>query len=336
MRGRGDGCCAEEVDTNSIDKEMSETSAGRFFAWFSQRDTIEECERRIAAKSPRRTQLEQYAATLAEVGDQTLRPITPLRAGSGEPVAALLYEESIRALLSALDGGAGDRSQIEALRSDLSRALPPDVSIERLRDLTAEPADIEAKLGVQEAEAAELARACRALLGVARAPERELQDARYWRFLRTGAALLVSALVIGGSVWSGFQVAKGPNLAEGKPWRASSSYRGFSPEAGINDGRKTRIFFHTDREENPWVEFDLETPVSIERVDIRNRHDCCRDRAFPLALEASLDGKTWYELGRRTEPFGTWTLECAPTEARYVRARALKRTFFHLETLEVR
>ena len=66
------------------------------------------------------------------------------------------------------------------------------------------------------------------------------------------------------------------------------------------------------------------------------RRDCCRDRAFPLAIEGSLDREKWQELGRQTEPFSKWTLELQPTEVRYVRAKALKRTVLHLEGFEVR
>ena len=56
----------------------------------------------------------------------------------------------------------------------------------------------------------------------------------------------------------------------------------------------------------------------------------------PNAIEGSLDGEEWQELGRRKEPFSKWTLEFSPTSVRYVRVKALKRTFLHLESLEVR
>jgi hypothetical protein len=293
----------------------------------------------VAAKSHRRTKLEQYAMTSAEAGDRALHPVTPLRSGSGVVVSALLHKESLRATLLALDSSVSDLAEDEALRAHVTRALPQSVSFQRLCELVTEPSNIdevEGDLRVLSAEAEALAGAARALLEVARTPERRLQQAFARRFLRTGVTvlLLVLAVILGAE--AGARVVRGPNLAEGKPWRASSAYRGFSAEAGICDGNKTRIFFHTNREQEPWVELDLGEPTLIERVDVRNRRDCCRDRSFPLAIEGSLDGQDWQELGRQTEPFSKWTLEFGPTKARYVRAKALKRTFLHLESVEVR
>jgi hypothetical protein len=318
---------------------MSNTFVGRFFGWFWQRDTIRESQKQVAAKSHRRTKLEQYAMTSAEAGDRALHPVTPLRSGSGEVVSALLHKESIRATLLALGSSVGGLAEDEALRAEVTRALPQSVSFERLCEFVIERSNIdevEGNLRVRSAEAEALAGAARALLEVARTPERRLQQAFARRFLRTSVTvlLLVLAVILGAE--AGARVARGPNLAEGKPWRASSTYRGFSAEAGICDGNKTRIFFHTNREQEPWVELDLGEPTLIERVDVRNRRDCCRDRSSPLAIEGSLDGQDWQELGRQTEPFSKWTLEFGPMKARYVRAKALKRTFLHLESVEVR
>ena len=318
---------------------MSDTLMGRFFDWFRQRETIRENQKRVAAKSHRRMKLEQYAMTSAEAGDRALHPVTPLRAGSGEVVSALLHKESIRATLSALGSSLGGLAEDEALRAQVARTLPPSIPFERLCELVTDPSNIdelEGNLRVRSAEAEALAAAAHALLRVARTPEHRLQQALGRRFLRTGVAVLLLALAVVLGVEVGARVLLGPNLAEGRPWRASSAYKGFSAEAEMCDGNKTRIFFHTNREQDPWVELDLGEPTLIERVDVRNRRDCCRDRSFPLAIEGSLDGQEWQELGRQTEPFSKWTLEFEPTKARYVRAKALKRTFFHLESFEVR
>ena len=318
---------------------MSDTFMGRFFGWFWQQEIIRESQKQVAAKSHRRTKLEQYAMTSAEAGDLVLHPVAPLRSGSGEVVSALLHKESIRATLLALGSSVGGLAENEALRAQVAPILPQSVSFERLCELVNGPSDIdevEGNLRVRSAEAEALAVSARAFLEVARTPERRLHQAFARRFLRTSVAVLVLVLVVILGAEAGARVVRGPNLAEGKAWRASSTYKGFSAEAGMCDGNKTRIFFHTNREQEPWVELDLGEPVLIRRVDIRNRRDCCRDRSFPLAIEGSLDGQHWQELGRQTEPFSRSTLEFKPTKARYVRAKALKRTFFHLESLEVR
>lgn len=311
----------------------------RAWRWFWQKETIQESRKRVAAKSHRRVKLEQYAMTSAEAGDRALHPVTPFRSGSGEVVAALLHKESILATSQALGTSIVDLAQGEPLHAEVSRALPQSVSFERLCELLSKPSateGVEANLRVRSAEAEALAAVARSLLNVARADERRLQRALTRRFVHVGITVILVALTVALAAEIGARIARGPDLAEGKAWRASSSYAGFSPEAGICDGNKTRIFFHTNLESQPWVELDLGAPTLIERVDVQNRRDCCRDRAYPLAIEGSLDGQQWRELGRRSEPFSRWTLQFEPIQARYVRAKALKRTFLHLESFEVR
>lgn len=318
---------------------MSDGFMGRFVDWISQRRIIEESEKRIAGKSRRRARLEQYAMTSAEAGDRALDPVTPLRSGSGEIVSALLHRESICASLLALGSSVEALADDEALRDELARALPRSVTVERLCELVQEPSNLDKLDGdppVRMTDAQSLATAARALLELTRGAERQLQKASTRRFLRIGVTGLLLTLSIAFGAEAASRIAKGPNLAEGRPWRASSAYDGFSAEAGICDGGKTRIFFHTTRELEPWVELDLGEPTVIRRVDVRNRRDCCRDRSYPLAIEGSVDAQTWQELGRQTEPFSEWTLKFQATEVRYVRAKALKRTFLHLESLEVR
>ena len=318
---------------------MSDNFIGRLFGWFWQGGTVRESQKQVAAKSHRRTKLERYAMTSTEAGDRILHPVTPLRSGSGEVVSALLHKESIRASLLALGSSVGRLAEDEALRALVTRALPQPVSFQRLCELVTEPSrtdEPEGNLRVRSSEAEALAGAARALLDVARTPERRLQRAFARRLMRTGVAVALFALAVMFGAGAAARIARGPNLAEGEPWRASSAYKGFSAEAGMCDGDKTRIFFHTNREREPWVELDLSEPTLISRVDVRNRRDCCRDRSLPLAIEGSLDGQEWQELGLQTEPFSEWTLEFEPTKARYVRAKALKRTFLHLESFEIR
>ena len=312
---------------------------GRLFDWFWQGEPIRSNQERIADKSHRRKRLERYARASAEAGDRVLDPVTPLRAGSGEVVSALLHKESIRASLEALGRNVSSLVEDDALGAQVVRALPSDVSLERIRALLTDSRAVEGLEGdlrVRRSEAKALGHTARVLLDVARTPERHLERAFLLRFVRTSLGLVVLSLAILAGVRIGLDVALGPDLAAAKPWRASSAYERFDPKAKIVDGNRTQIFFHTKSEREPWVELDLEEPTTIHRVDVRNRRDCCRDRAFPLAIEGSLDGETWRELGRRTEPFGRWTLRLEPTTVRYVRARALKRTFLHLESLEVR
>jgi hypothetical protein len=311
----------------------------RFFGFFWCGHAVAAARAEISAKSRARVKLEQHAQAAAELGDRTLRPVDPLRAGSGDLLASLLYAESVRATLAAL-GSSLDRFDSEPeLRAELERLLPERVEWPRLRQLVEQSSRLD-ELGseptVQSREARALAAVAHALIARARAPERSAHRALVQRFVLFGSSVLVFSLLVIFGIQLGIRMSLGPDLSVGKAWRASSSYAGFSPATGECDGRKTKIFFHTAEEVQPWVEYDLASPTTIRRVDVRNRTDCCPDRAFPLALEVSRDGQQWQELARRDTQSYKWTIKLAPTEARYVRLKALKRTFLHLEAIEIR
>jgi hypothetical protein len=318
---------------------MSRSLFGRVSAWFWQGRKVIDAKSRIDQKSTQRRLFEQHARLCAEGGDRVARPVAPLRAGPGDRAAALLYRESILASLRALGVDPSAVGDDPVVRACVTDTLPEATSIERLVELVSAPRDapaVEQTLRLRHIDTEALASASHALLSYVQKPEAELQNALFRRLVRTSAAVFLLVLAIAFGYHIVEPLVAGPNIAAGKPWRASSDYRGFSAADGVCDGNRTEIFFHTNRETNPWVEIDLGEPTTIQRVDVANRTDCCRDRALPLVVEASLDAKRWQELGRRREPFTTWVLRFAPTSARYVRARALKTTFLHLESLEIR
>ena len=119
----------------------------------------------------------------------------------------------------------------------------------------------------------------------------------------------------------------GPNLVSGKPFRTSSDWV-LCPCDGL--------FFHTNRENNPWLEYDLGKPKVIHRIEIKNRPDCCEERAVPLIVETSNDRTTWTELVRRDEVFTTWTVEFPKRTARYVRFRVPRVTELHFNEVVLR
>lgn len=126
-----------------------------------------------------------------------------------------------------------------------------------------------------------------------------------------------------------------PDLAEGKPWQASSAWGSFpgsgvmSGEAPI-DGR-----FHTNEENEPWVRLDLGAVQSVHAVRVENRTNCCKERALPLAIEVSVDGQRWKLVGYRRLLFDTLTQQFPALDARYVRLRVERRTSFHLRRISV-
>ena len=122
------------------------------------------------------------------------------------------------------------------------------------------------------------------------------------------------------------KLALGPNLLADKPFRLSSSWSGCSQDAGCQT-----LLFHTEAEQNPWVEFDLGARKKFHRLEVTNRTDCCSERTIPLVAEISDDRATWKEIGRRDTEFTTWNLTFSPKTARYLRLRIPRHSTFHLK-----
>ncbi|HKP59044.1 MAG TPA: discoidin domain-containing protein, partial [Polyangiales bacterium] len=179
----------------------------------------------------------------------------------------------------------------------------------------------------------------RALLeqaGTTSVARRAIVRAHLQRGWRTVAVVLLSAAVVFYASLAFLRVLRGPDLALGKPWSTSSTWAECHPEHLKCGNARTRIFFHTKRQTQPWFLLDLGSPTTFGRVEIDNRDDCCRDRALPLVVEVSDDGQNFRELARRTEPFDTWHATFPATQARFVRLRIDRRDFLHLSRVTVR
>src|SRR5690606_38479561 len=108
----------------------------------------------------------------------------------------------------------------------------------------------------------------------------------------------------------------------GKPWTTSSAFAAVSCRSPAQKCPESpSFFFHTNDEDQPWVELDLGTAQRFSSVKVKNREDCCSERAVPLVVEVSSDGKQWKQLARKNEVFTTWTAEFSPVEGRWVRLR---------------
>ena len=152
--------------------------------------------------------------------------------------------------------------------------------------------------------------------------------------MRGALPLVVSAVLVLAS-WGALALSGPTDLAKGKAWRTSSVALECKPKEHKCGNLRTDIFFHTHNEQEPWFEFDLEIPTSFSALTIRNRMDMGVARASPMIVEATDDHVTWRELARQSEPFIIWTPSFTPVRARYVRLRVLKKTWLHLEGVEV-
>ncbi|HVU01248.1 MAG TPA: discoidin domain-containing protein [Polyangiaceae bacterium] len=271
---------------------------GRALRAAEERDALATDARRLA-----------LGLELTEVADRAVERLDPLRSGNGAATAFVLYREAFR-VFAGLPG------------VDSSAPSPPEM-------------DDAALASASDADRQLLARRARAAVHdlVARLPgaggeRRRLIVQRVTRTILvvTAAAALVVGIGLGIA-----RALRPPNVLVGATVRTSSSYAGFSPEDHMCDGKKTSILFHTDREENPYADFDMKTPRTISHVLLGNRRDCCEERATPLVVEVSTDGSHFKEVFRRVEPFQSVSGTFPPTAARVVRVRALKRTWLHLE-----
>jgi len=314
-----------------------------FFEWFWRGKSL-----RVArAYRKQLPLLEQtrlrHALVALELADRSYDPVDALRAGSSLHLAISLYREAAYFALLAqsetftghnlaavfatlpqdlLEFAAGGTEELRAVKLALVER-----SFVETAELPAERRAVDAKAAHDFSHA--LVR--RKLLPEARVGSLLLQ-----RGVRSiGLALLLVAVSVA-SVTTVHRLLLKPDLATGKPWRASSSLDTCRPQEHYCAAAHSDIFFHTLEEKDPWVEIDLGKPTTFSLLEVTNRSDCCPDRAVPLAAEVSNDQKTWREVARRRDTFSVWSARFAPQNARYVRLRALRRTLLHLEKVTVR
>ena len=145
--------------------------------------------------------------------------------------------------------------------------------------------------------------------------------------------LIAGALVLAVLVIAVPRLTASPPWAD-FTWKASSAAGGF-PQAGTLVTLPSGLLFHTDLESGPWVLIDLLERRSVSRIVLRNRQDCCFERALPLIVETGDSPDSLSRVGRQTQVFDRWVVEFAEREARYVRVRAESTTYLHLSEVEI-
>lgn len=111
------------------------------------------------------------------------------------------------------------------------------------------------------------------------------------------------------------------------------------------NGVKTGGFgFHTDLEDNPWWQVDLEQTSLLTSVVVYNRGGAESEfagRATNLTVRLSSDGITWQTIYTGNVPFGgvidgaPLVIPCQGVLARFVHLQAQGRTYLHLDEVEV-
>jgi hypothetical protein len=320
----------------------------RVWQWFWLGDEVKVA--RSTVRQPDVT-LDQRAHLAAEIARRVTESPEPFGDSILGPVAEL-YRQSIHWSLLALAPPQSLQAGVDAPAansasawSSVDAAVPakavPDPSelaaaqhaVDSLtfHELGTLPVEEQAKLSDG------LRRLALALISEVDLPRRVMEALWIKRAFRLGLLVTVLVVGVGALAWGREARERSRDLAQGRPWRASS----FFAQAG---GCKSPLqecpegldyFFHTQDEPNAWVEFDLGSSQRVSGVRVVNRRDCCAERAVPLVVEVSSDRKTWKAVARRDAAFSSWLGEFAPVEARWVRLRSEKRGHFHLAQVRI-
>lgn len=309
--------------------------------WLWQGQKARELKRELSQRSPRTENFVLRAnATLTAA-----RNLKPEEGGEKGAIAivASLYLDAVQWALEALSASESESSPVESSRRSIGEALrvrlaqknleSAVLTYEKLQNLDT-TALWETELSSREVE--QLDQLAQATLDDAERPSRELDNIWFARLVRVVVPLV---LLTAGALAGGAAIQRAQLLAETQfPWEASSK---FPAEKGCESPHQecaeTRFFFCTDNENRPWIRFDLGKTRSVSRVTVKNRTDCagCAERAVPLVIEVSEDGENWKEIARQAETFEEWKAKFPPAQARWLRLRAEKRTFLHLQQVRI-
>lgn len=291
----------------------------------------------------------ERARVSAELAERAWRPADPLPGGTGVATACELFRQGLHwGLLAhrALTRESSDGSpSLTALWDETDPAVLARIagSSERAAWLRAELVDrsyvdfAELAAGKQEELAGKARDALRTLLETFEPERRKLERAWFRRVLFTacGVVLLVALVLVGRTVAATIEARR--DLAAGASFTTSSAYsEGGCPSPHQDCAESPNYFFHTTQENDPWVMIDLGTVKQTSSVVVRNRIDCCAERAVPLVVELSTDKKTWTVVGTQTTPFESFRASFARTRARYVKVHVAKPDgILHLKSVRV-
>jgi hypothetical protein len=310
--------------------------ARNVFEWVFRPAALRAARTGLTAGNEQRDAEIRQAKLLLEVARRVEEPADALPPGAQPAVSLALYRDAIYwALAARRSNGGAPAPDLRALwdESAATQALPAGAADAdapgALRRMLVDDYDPRS-LAVKEADAARARAFAESLVWDAAAPRRRINWVHAQRWMRLGLVALGVLLLV-----SGFRfLTRGPNLAAGKPFRVSHQWPGWADCVKNEDCGQ--LMFATDFVHEPWMEIDLGTPTKIHRVDIVNRDKCCQDRAVPLVVELSTDQKTWTQVARRDDEFGSWTATFRPKVVRFVRLKALKQTWLHLKSVAVR
>jgi len=264
-------------------------------------------------------QLSRSALHWGLAAARTLGP-SDSAASDADPSLAVLLASADRETLWAAAGGEAEWNTLAASLEHATFSSFAELSVEE-----------------QQRQARSLWAFTRSLLAKLEEPRIRLDRLWLQRVVRSGGVALLFLLLVGGTLLFQGRLESARNLARDKPWKTSSVAPGTpacdSPEQECSNS--PQFFFHTTEEDQPWIVIDLKSSQRFSAVRVRNREDCCTERAAPLVVEVSSNQNTWKQVARREDTFTNWYQSFDPVTARYVRVRAAKKTSLHLSRISV-
>jgi hypothetical protein len=142
------------------------------------------------------------------------------------------------------------------------------------------------------------------------------------RGLRIVGLVLVVAALVPVALW----IASPKNLALHRPVTMSSSLpAAYTPKdgSGLVNGKVEYTYgAHTDVQDGPWIQLDLQQPVRIRKIVVHNRGDGWFDDAVPLFVDIGADEKSMHPLDHRNKLFtrtDPWIIDRIDETVRYIR-----------------
>jgi hypothetical protein len=284
----------------------------------------------------------QQARVRAHAAAAESRLLAGRRVCRDVPASALLLEAVRHYLLAAeaaRDPGLGDdtpgSAALPPLPPDPARPDADPSDDERVRAALSSPDSLFLdRLSPEDAARtrAALERAASLLGGRVEARTlTNIQGARWGRLAAIGLVAVYGAVVAARAVWMP------KNVARGKPVHPSSTRHGDGHE--LVDGELDTVpGVMTGIEDSPNVVIDLMDVYAVDEVRVHNRLDAAFDDCLPLAVEISLDGAVYKELGRQDQHFAAdppWVVPGNRAAAHFVRLKVLRRGYLALSEVEV-
>lgn len=308
----------------------------RFRQWLLRSEALRQA-RTLGNLSVEQAELSRRARLAMELGDRALFPVEPFRHGSAHAHAIDLYRQSVAWSLQVRALGTAEGEPVSPRQHVIARVAGDAVLASHVQQILEETFEETAGHSNEKLERDAVVLRAFALALLEQVDQRRTLTLRFerQRFSRLTLLALVCAGIATGAYFTQYWWTHRGDLAAGRPIQLSSTYPNFNPGLHVVDGNATRILFHTAEELGPWAEVDLGRVVTISRVEVTNRKDCCSERANPMTIKVSRDGQVYTLVGRREGPFSVYTARFAPTEARFVRLTVEKRTWLHLERISV-